>query len=305
MKDHLYGDMAEDLLKGGIDLHHHGYPEISLGVRTRSEDADELALARDAGMAAIVLKSHMFPTMGRAYHLNRMVEGIDAIASITLNPVAGGFSPLAVEAAGLLGARAMFMPTWGAAHDRSRKGFSRHLAEFIKAAEDLTAQPGLTVIDGSGRVRSEVRECLAVAAEFGMMVATAHISPRESIALAAAAKDFGIESVFFQHPDSNSVAASREEIREIAALDAVCEICALGLLPPFQRISVATIREIVEEIGAGKAALTTDYFFDWSPPAPETLRMVIGIFLSQGISPDDIRTMIRDTPARLLKRPVA
>lgn len=302
MTDHLYGARAEDLLKGGIDLHHHGYPEISLDVRTRTDDVTELTLARDAGMAAIVLKSHMFPTMGRAYHLSRLVEGIDVVSSITLNPMVGGFSPLAVETAGRLGAKALFMPTWGAAHDRSRKGFSRHLAEFIKSAENLTQQPGLTVTDESGRVRSEVRECLTVAAEFGMMVATAHISPRESIALAGAAKDCGIGSIFFQHPDSNSVAATRDDIRELAALDAVCEICALGLLPPFQRISVGAVREIVEEIGPAKCALTTDYFFDWAPPAAETLRMIIGVFLSQGISADDIRIMIRDTPARLLGR---
>ncbi len=302
MKAHNYGQQAERLLKGGIDIHHHGYPEISFDAKTRGEDVDELRLARDAGMAAIVLKSHMFPTMGRAYHLNRLVPEIDVIPSITLNPVVGGFSPIAVESSARQGAKMMFMPTWGAAHDRERNGFSRHLAEFIRSAEGLTEQPGMRVIDERGKVKPEVRECLAVAAEFGMGVATAHISPRESLALAEAAKDYGIESVFFQHPDSNSVNATRDEIRDLVALGAVCEICALGLLPPFQRITVAEIAEIVDEIGAQNAVLTTDYFFDWASPAPETLRMVIGIFLSVGIPEDDIRMMIRDVPARLLGR---
>ena len=304
MKAHDYGRQAEHLLKGGIDIHHHGYPEISFDAKTRGEDVDELRLARDAGMAAIVLKSHMFPTMGRAYHLNRLVPEIDVIPSITLNPVVGGFSPIAVESSARQGAKMLFMPTWGAAHDRKRKGFSRHLAEFIRSAEGLTEQPGMRVIDESGKIKQEVRECLAVAGEFGMGVATAHISPRESLALADAAKDYGIESVFFQHPDSNSVNATREEIRDLVAMGAVCEICALGLLPPFQRITVTEIAEIIDEIGAENAVLTTDYFFDWAPPAPETLRMVIGIFLSVGISEDDIRVMIRDVPARLLGRPL-
>ena len=302
MHDHDHGHQAQELLKGGIDIHHHGYPEISFAARTRAEDVEELRLARDAGMAAIVLKSHMFPTMGRAYHLNRLVPGIETIPSITLNPVVGGFNPIAVESAARQGAAMLFMPTWGAAHDRARKGFSRHLAEFIRAAEGLTEQPGLRVTDDAGRILPEVRECLAVAGEFSMGVATAHISPRESTALAEAAKDYGIDSVFFQHPDSNSVKATRDDIREMAALGGVCELCALGLLPPFQRITIAEIVDIIAEIGPERAVLTTDYFFDWSPPAPETLRMMIGVLLSAGVPAADIRTMIRDVPARLLGR---
>src|SRR5215207_9008423 len=88
---------ADELLQGAIDVHHHGYPEISFDLKTRYEDVDELRLARDAGMAAIVLKSHMWPTVGRAYHLRRLVPGIEPIPSITLNPIVGGFSPMAVE----------------------------------------------------------------------------------------------------------------------------------------------------------------------------------------------------------------
>ena len=82
---------ADALLRGAIDLHHHGYPEIALDVRTRHDDRDELRCAADAGMSAIVLKSHMWPTVGRAYHLARAVPDIVVLSSITLNPIAGVF----------------------------------------------------------------------------------------------------------------------------------------------------------------------------------------------------------------------
>jgi uncharacterized protein DUF6282 len=58
--------LADQILQGAIDLHHHGYPEITFDVRTRHEDVEEYRHARDAGMAGIVLKSHMWPTVGRA-----------------------------------------------------------------------------------------------------------------------------------------------------------------------------------------------------------------------------------------------
>ena len=291
---------ADALLRGAIDLHHHGYPEIALDVRTRHDDVAELRCAAAAGMSAILLKSHMWPTVGRAHHLQSAVPEIAVLSSITLNPIAGGFSPLAVESAARQGASAMFMPTWGAAHDIARKGFSHHLGHMLK--NTVNPHGGLHVVDEVGKVRTEVAECLAVAADFGMMVGTGHIAPRESLALAARAKDFGIESVFFQHPDSNSTAATRDEIREMAALGGVIEICALGMLPPFHRLHPKTAIEIIAEVTPQQAALTTDYFFEWSPPGPETLRMIVGIFLSQGLAAEDIKAMLHDTPRRLLAR---
>jgi hypothetical protein len=289
---------AAELLKGAIDIHHHGYPEIALDVKTWHDDVDELNCAAAAGMSAILFKSHMWPSMGRVYHLRKAVSNIAALSSITLNPIAGGFSPLAVEAAGRLGASAVFMPTWGAAHDIKRKGFSAHLRHMLKST--VNPHGGLEVLDEKGKVKTEVKECLAVAAQFGLMVGTGHIAPRESIALAGAAKDYGINSIFFQHPDSNSTAATREEIHEMAALDAIIEICALGMLPPFHRLAPKTAIEIISQITPQKAVLTTDYFFEWAPPSPDTLRMIIGIFRSLGVSAADIRLMVRANPRKLL-----
>lgn len=292
--------LTDDLLKGAIDFHHHGYPEISFDARTRMEDVDELSLARDAGMTGIVLKSHMWPTVGRAYHLRRLVPNIEVFPSITLNFSVGGFNPLVLESAALQGARVVFMPTWSAAHDMERGGMSKYLRHFIKRAHDLEPAVGLRVTNGKGRVRTEVAECLAVAAEHKMVVCTGHVSPMESIALASRAKDYGIDEVVFSHPDSHSVGATREEIRDMVQLGCVCEFCALGMLPAFQRISPRTAMEIIADISPERSILTTDYFFEWSPPASETLRMLIGTFLQEGMSPKDVRMMVADNPARML-----
>ncbi len=133
-----------------------------------------------------------------------------------------------------------------------------------------------------------------------MLICTGHISPEESIALAQRAKDFGIDAVVFSHPDSHSVGASREQIRDMVQLNAVCEFCVLGMLPAFQRISPKTAAEIITEIKAENAVITTDYFFEWAPPASETLRMLAGTFLSLGVASSDVRKMLRDNPMRLL-----
>jgi hypothetical protein len=293
--------LADKMVEGAIDFHHHGYPELSFEAKTRLEDVEELKLCRAAGMTGIVLKSHMWPTVGRAYHLKQLVPGIDVIPSITLNHAVGGFNPLVLESAARQGARVVFMPTWSAAHDMERGGMSKYLRGFLDRAAALEPERGLRVTGPDGNVAPEVAECLAVAAQFGMAVCTGHISPRESIALADRAKDYGIDALVFSHPDSHSVGASREEILEMVQLGAFCEFCALGTLPAFQRISPRQVMDIIAEISADRSVLTTDYFFEWSPPAPETLRMLIGTFLQMGMAPADVAKMVRENPRRLLK----
>jgi hypothetical protein len=300
------GPQAVDrLLQGAVDLHHHGFPEFSFDHPTRLDDAAELTHARAAGMAGIVLKSHFFPTTSVAWRLGREVEGIAAFPSITLNPSAGGFSPICLEAAARQGARVVFFPTWGAANDIRRGGISRYVARWIKSAASLTPEGGLTVTDADGRVHGEVSECLAIAAEFGMLVATGHVSPRESLALVAEAKRLGVRDVMFQHPDSHSIGATRQEIRDLAAAGAMVEFCALGFLPAFQRLSIPDCLAIIEEVGVDRVVLTTDCFFGWMPPAAELLRITLGSLLFHGMAEADAARLVRDNPRRMLGLPMA
>lgn len=291
---------TDRLLEGAIDFHHHGYPEVSFEMLTRMEDNDELSVARSAGMAGIVLKSHMWPTVGRAYHLKNQVPGIEVIPSIVLNHSVGGFNPIAVESAALQGAKVMFMPTWSAAHDMERGGMSKYLRKYIKKASELNPEKGLRLTNEKGKVKEEVRECVSIASDYNMTVCSGHVSPQEAIALAQASKDYGVDSIVFSHPDSHSVGATREEIRDMVQLDGYCEFCALGTLPAFQRLKPSEALEIIEEIRPERAILTTDYFFEWAPPASETLRMLIGTFLDLGMSEEDVRIMVRNNPAKML-----
>lgn len=292
--------LVDRLLMGAIDLHHHGYPEIHLDIRTRTEDVEELRRSQRAGMAGVAIKSHMWPTVGRCYLLRSMVPGIEIIPTITLNTVVGGFSPISLESAAEQGARVVFMPTWSAANDLERGGVSRFFAKYIDSIAVLKPEKGLRITGPDGKVLPEVKECLAVAGQYGMCVFTGHVSPRESIALAGCAKDYGIDEIVFSHPDSNSVGATRDDIRVMASLGAVCEFCTLGFL--YHRISPAEAADIVREVGADRALISTDYLYDWVPPGSEMMRMTIGTFLRNGIGAADITKMVKTNPERLLGR---
>ena len=95
--------IEDELLKGSIDLHAHGWPEFSLRIRGRVSDIEWAEMARDAGMRAIVIKGAVFPSTERAHIIDGVVPGIKVFGGITLNSIVGGLSPFAVEITGELG----------------------------------------------------------------------------------------------------------------------------------------------------------------------------------------------------------
>ena len=297
--------VLDGLMQGAVDLHHHGYPEFALDHPTRQDDLAELRHAEAAGMAAIVFKSHFFPTTGVAWRMNRELDTIQAIPSITLNPSAGGLSPLSVEVAARQGARVVYMPTWSSANDLRRGGVSRYLARRLGRLDAGNPDQGLSLTDGAGRLRTEVQECLSVAAEFGMLVATGHVSAAESLALTRAGMAASVPGVMVQHPDNPSVGVTREEMRELAAAGATLEFCAMGFLPAIQRMTIPACIEVIREVGIDRVVLSTDCFFDWMPPCAELLRMTLGSLVFHGLSPAEARSLVVDTPRRLLRMPPA
>jgi hypothetical protein len=100
--------VTDPLLEGAVDLHVHGGPDL---VPRRYTDLELAARARDAGMRAIVLKSHVESTVGRAASV-AAATGLEVHGGLVLNAFAsGGVDPEAVELSLQLGARVIWMPT--------------------------------------------------------------------------------------------------------------------------------------------------------------------------------------------------
>jgi hypothetical protein len=288
------------LLEGAIDLHCHGYPEVSFDCKMRVEDLEAARLAAQAKMKGFVLKSHMWPTVGRVYQLKNQIENIEIWPSITLNVVAGGFSPWSTESALKQGAKIIWMPTWSARHDLEVGGASNILKKFLPTLKNFDPADGLTAFSDSGKIKENVREILALAKEYDVAVFTGHQSPEEVLAIAREAKRIGLKKLVFGHPDSKSVGAQMEHIKEMAEMDFFIEFAFLGLLPAFQRITAKEICHRIREVGASHSIITTDAFFEWTPPPSEMLRMFIGTLRDQGITEEEIEVMVKNNPRKLL-----
>lgn len=287
--------MEDELIADAIDLHAHVYPEISLSYQGRVTDRQWAEAAQNLGMGGFVMKSHIWPTMERAYLLKTQFPNLRIYGSITLNSNVGGLSPWTVESAVQLGAKVLWFPTWGASFDRQHHE-GKYFRRFLPPLSKLSPEKGIYLIDSAGQLKNEVKEILKIAQAADLVVGTGHISPAESLKIAEYCAKIGFGQMVFTHPIS--LGASNQEIEQLADLGCYIELTYLHVL--LQVVKISQVLEIIREVGYQKCLLTTDAFFSWTPPAPEMLRMYLGFLHFHGLEPDVIRQMVCENPRKLL-----
>src|SRR5215468_5984492 len=140
------GGIADDLVRGAIDMHCHHGPDPH---RARSVDAMEACAEVDAlGLGAIVLKSHAYPTGPVALLMQKTVERLRVFGGICCDFEVGGLNPAAVEVALRCGTRVVWMPTFSSIPDRRKLRLPG---------------PGIALLDAQARPVSPLHEILRLA----------------------------------------------------------------------------------------------------------------------------------------------
>ena len=110
-----------------LDLHIHTRPDVQPRML---DDIQAATAAKTAGMRAILIKSHVVPTAGRACIAERTVGGVRVFGALVLNQEVGGFNPAAVETAIRMGAKVIWMPMRSATNMHHRPGRRGGLTVF-------------------------------------------------------------------------------------------------------------------------------------------------------------------------------
>lgn len=291
--------IEDELITGAIDLHAHGYPEVSLAYKGRVTDAQWAESAQALKMGGFVMKSHLWPTMERAYLLQTQSPDLRIYGSLTLNPNVGGLNPWTVESAIRLGAKVIWFPTWGARFDIEHYR-DKYFRSYLPSMDKIYWENGIFLLDTSGKLKKEVQEIIGIAKDADLIVGTGHISPAESIQLAEHCKKVGFHKLVFTHP--LNLGASMEEIEMVARLGFYVELTCLHIL--LQAVKISEVLEIIKRVGYQQCLLATDAFFSWTPPEPEMFRLFIGLLNFNGLEPGAIRQMIYDNPRKLLDLPL-
>jgi len=282
-------------VNGLIDLHVHCAPDI---FGRALDDVDAARLARDRGMEAFVIKGHTLVTADRAWLLGRHVSGVKAYGGVALNGAVGGVNPEAVEwmvrVQGGLG-RLVWFPTFDADH---------HVRHF------RNGPAGIRVLDADGAVLPSVRAVLSACARHRLVVATGHLSAREALAVARAAREEGCDRISITHALLEVPGLTLDEMREAASLGAKLELAAVGLLMgpdahlpwmrEWRRVTARQAAEAIRAIGASAFHLSTDLGQAGNPNPADGYALLVEGLVAEGISRDDIQVMGREVPGALL-----
>ena len=291
--------LDHELLKGAIDIHIHHAPDLY----ARIQDPIELAAsARDAGMRAVCIKRHNFPTSALAVMAHKAVPEVDVFGSLVCNREVGGLNPLAVEAAIKYGARQIWMPTIDSTNhevvtgSRGQHGVGLTIAGGI--SDYSLKQPRLYLLDEAGKLLPEVALIVEQIVAADIILNLGHTSFKEMIVLAEHAKQQGAKRVICDHPFFLKL--SMEQTLEIAARGVWINFTAGEILPRWWRASVSDFAAAIRKVGVSRSIISSDCGQLHNPPMVEALRMTCQLMLEEGFGADEIRTMLSRNPAAVL-----
>ena len=268
-------------LAGLCDLHIHTSPD------TRPRYADDLVTtseAADAGMRAILIKSHWTLTADRAAIAEKSVGGrIRVFGGLALNASVGWLNPRAVEVALQMGAKQVWMPTL----DLAGPGRLRPYEPMI--------------VDEDGEIRQEVYQILDLVRGADAILGTGHLPVAETRQLVRLAKERGVSKVLVTHPDASFIDMPVTTQKEICGDGVFFERCYNGLAPEDKgSVSVAELASRIREVGVESTVLSSDYGQAEHPAPTEGLRLFLGELADQGFSRDELHRMAGENPAHLL-----
>lgn len=279
----------DHLIKDSIDMHMHPAPSAG---PCRLDAIQAAQQAQQAGMKAIVLKSHSY-TAAVAIIVNQLVPEIKVIGSICLNYEVGGLNYHAVQNAAGLGAKIVWMPTFAAANS---------INKFRELGLPLEGE-GISLLDGSGKLVPEMGRILSIIKNNSMVLATGHISPHEAFVLIKEAINTGIKKMIITHPTDKEFGENHftiDDMKELAAMGAFIEFTIIGILPNEFCHDPAQLAQTIKTIGPEHCIVSTDLGQPQNPLPVEGMRLFIATLLHHGITRKEVEMMIKSNPAKLL-----
>ena len=285
-------DLQDIDLTGLIDMHIHTAPDVRPRV---VNDVEASRQAAEAGMRAIVFKSHVTCTADRAAIAETVVPGVHVFGSVTLNEAVGGLNPVAVEAALNLGARVVWMPTISARN---------HIVRF-----DGRPPSGISLVTEGGDLQPVLFDIFDLVRQHDAILGTAHVSVPEIVALVREARAAGVAKVVVTHPELPWVDVPvdvQEELRDLGAAFERCYVSSIDGAPSLPRgrhsdsVPFARIVAEIRRVGPESTVLATDFGRSPLPPPVEGMRAYVAALLAEGFSERDIQLMAGENPSRLL-----
>ena len=287
------------LMRGAVDLHVHSGPSL----HPRKVDHFEVMREADAaGMRAVLMKDHYYPTMPIATLINTHLGlSVEALGAIVLNNPVGGLNPSAVDYALKQGARIVWMAT---AHARNHIEHEKQEADFhkkfpVNTKKTVEAIPA-SLTDDAGNVRDEVKQILDLIAEADAAVSGGHHHIDELWPFYEEAKARGVRRLFLNHPTYVNE-GSFQDITSLVSMGVMMEHSICMFVPStFHMFDDEHLKAAIDAGGVENTFFGSDLGQNNNPTPVEGFRQIIEVLTRLGYDADAIRAMTGTNAARLV-----
>ncbi|MGH6861198.1 MAG: DUF6282 family protein [Phyllobacterium sp.] len=286
------------LLVGAVDLHCHSGPAAMPRILDHREAMQD---AEKAGFRALLFKDHYYVGMPHAILLQTLFpdEKVSLFSGIALNNASGGINPHAVDHAVGLGAAIVWMPTLAAANHIADAG--RQTKTFPKTTRKMLPPEPLSVLDADGRLSDATKAVLDIIAEADIILAGGHLSAHELALLFEEAGRRGVRKLLVNHP-TYVIGCTDEDIRGLVGLGAFMEH-SIGMFVggKSQKFTPQDLAHLIDVAGVDRTILSSDLGLLGSPRPVEGFKAIVQTLLDLKMSDPDIRRLVGDNAASLLK----
>jgi hypothetical protein len=278
---------AARVLQGTIDIHVHSAPD---NVPRSIDGLDVSRLARTRGMRGIVLKNHYEPTASLAFFARKEAPGLEVFGGIDLNLTVGGMNPAAVEhMTQLTGGWGRFV--WMSTFDAENQvRYSKENRPFVSVSR-------------AGQLLPETKAVIAVIAKHGLVLATGHVSATEGLMLLREGRQQGVTHLVVTHAINAPILMDVPQMQEAARLGAFIEFAGSTMANASAATRVDTFADAIRKVGPQFCILSSDLGQEGNPVPPDGFADFLVAMRAKGFSQQDIDTMSKANPARLLGLP--
>ncbi len=288
----IHPGIENDLLRGAIDCHVHAFPDFV----HRSQDMIQIAIeASNAGMRALAFKDHWNVSANAAYlaqrHIDYLVQKGELTHRVLIYGGVGtclGMNPEHVRIAlQYPNAKMVWFPTF------TSLGFWRGAGQPEKG--------GIRLVSEGGDVLPEVVEIMKMAAQKKVGIGFGHTDFKELLPLARKARELGARATL-DHPLLELNKLLLEEMQELADLGVYVGTFCQPMIPSLYQPVVDPMETVrtIKAIGARRCIIGSDFGQVLHMDSIDGMRVFIRALLGFGITPEEVKTMIQDNPAKLM-----
>ncbi len=282
----------KNIVRDAIDIHVHIGPEII----PRKYTVQQLINFESGKIGGFVLKNHFYPTTPFIKELENK-KNLKIFGSIVLNNSVGGLNPEVIFSTAYMTDRPFFVwfPTINARNflDKSEyeiapewvneKNFIARKAKYIKPVKLLKKK----VIE----VLKAIKKCKAI-------LATGHISWKETMRLINNARKIGVNKIVVTHPIYQRI--NMPINKQIILAKKGCYIEQCYSMYSIDKIPVQKIAQRIKAVGAKSVILSSDVGQTFSPSPSEALTKFAKLLSKEGINYKELYQMMVLNPKKLL-----